>query len=94
MHDKPTVNVIYNGEKLKDFLLKSGMGQECLFQGVDIVVQWKQLQLGTMRLWVQSLASLSGLRIWRCCELWCRSKTRLRFGVAVAVASLAATALI
>ena len=25
-----------------------------------------------MRLWVQSLASLSGLRIWSCCELWCR----------------------
>jgi len=25
-----------------------------------------------MRLWVQSLASLSALRIWHCCELWCR----------------------
>ena len=25
-----------------------------------------------MRLWVQSLALLSGLRIWCCCELWCR----------------------
>ena len=25
-----------------------------------------------MRLWVLSLALLSGLRIWRCYELWCR----------------------
>ena len=36
-----------------------------------------------MRLRVRSLASLSGLRIWRCCELWCRSKMRLRSGVVV-----------
>ena len=28
-------------------------------------------------MWVQSLTSLSGLRIWCCCELWCRSQTRL-----------------
>ena len=27
---------------------------------------------GTMRLWVWSLALLSGLRIQHCCELWCR----------------------
>ena len=40
-----------------------------------------------MRMQVQSLASLSGLRIWRYSELWCRSQTRLRCGVAVAVAS-------
>ena len=39
-----------------------------------------------MRLQVQSLASLSGVRIRRCCELWCRSQTWLRSGVAVAVA--------
>ena len=25
-----------------------------------------------MRMQIQSLALLSGLRIWRCCELWCR----------------------
>ena len=29
----------------------------------------------TMRTWVQSLTLLSRLRIWRCHELWCRSKT-------------------
>ena len=38
--------------------------------GVPIVAQWKQIQLGTMRLGVWSLALLSGLRIWSCCELW------------------------
>ena len=27
-----------------------------------------------MRMQVRSLALLSGLRIWRCHELWCRSK--------------------
>ena len=32
-----------------------------------------------------SLALLSGLRIQRCCELWCRLQMRLRSGVAVAV---------
>ena len=41
-----------------------------------------------MRTWVQFLASLSGMRIWRWGELWCGSQTQLRFGgsgVAVAV---------
>ena len=35
------------------------------------MVQWKQIQLGTMKLQVRSLASLSGLRIRPCRELWC-----------------------
>ena len=39
-----------------------------------------------MRTQVQSLASLSGLRIWRCGELWYRLQSRLRSGIAVAVA--------
>ena len=38
-----------------------------------------------MRLWVQSLALLSVLRIQCCCELWCRLQTRLGSCVAVAV---------
>ena len=37
-------------------------------------------------MWVQSLALLSGLRIWCCHELWCRSKIRLGSWVASAVA--------
>ena len=36
-------------------------------QGVPIVAQWKQIQLETMRLWLRSLASVSGLRI-QCCH--------------------------
>jgi len=32
-------------------------------------------QLVSMRMRVQSPASLSGLRIWHCCELWHRSQT-------------------
>ena len=47
------------------------------FCGVPIVVQWKQIQLGTMRLqgpWPTSV----GLRIRHCCELWCMSQTQLR----------------
>ena len=41
-----------------------------------------------MRLWVQSLALLSGFRIRRCRELWCGLQTRLRSLVAVALAAL------
>ena len=46
--------------------------------------QRKQIRLGTMRLQVRFLASLSGLRI-RCGrELWCRSQMRLGRLAAVA----------
>ena len=34
--------------------------------GVPVVTQGKRIQLGTMRLQIRSLASLSGLRIWCC----------------------------
>ena len=37
------------------------------------MAQRKRIRLGTMRLRVPSLASLSGLRIWCCRELWSRS---------------------
>ena len=53
--------------------------------GVPIMAQRKQIQLGTMRFQVRSLAALSGLRIWYCCELWCRFQTWLRSCVAVVV---------
>ena len=49
------------------------------------MAQWKQIQLGTMRLQVQALASLSGLRIWCCRELWYRSQMWLGSCVAVAL---------
>ena len=53
---------------------------------VPIVVQQKQILLGTVRLRVRSLALFSGLRIWHCHELWCKLKMRLGFDVAVAEA--------
>jgi hypothetical protein len=31
IYDKPTANIILNGEKLKPFPIKSGMKQGCLF---------------------------------------------------------------
>ena len=45
----------------------------------------KRIQQGTTRLWVPSLASLSGLRIQCCHELWCRLQTWLGSHIAVAV---------
>ena len=39
-----------------------------------------------MRTGVRTLASLSGLRIRHCSELWCGSQTRLTSRIAVAVA--------
>ena len=48
-------------------------------------MQQKQKRLGTMRLCVQSLALLSGLRIWHCHEMCCRSQMWLVSGIAVAV---------
>ena len=42
-------------------------------------------RLGTTAFWVQSLALLSGLRIWCCHELWCRLQTWLGSHVAVAL---------
>ena len=53
--------------------------------GVPVVAQQKQIRLGTMRLRVPCLALLSGLRIQHCRELWCRSQTKLRYRVALAV---------
>ena len=39
-----------------------------------------------MRMQFPSLASLSGLSLWHCCQLWYRSHTLLGSGIAVAVA--------
>ena len=61
---------------------------------VSIMVQQKQIWLGTMKLQVQSLALLSSLRIQCCHELWCRWQTRLRSGIAWHWSRLAAVALI
>ena len=55
-------------------------------QEVPVVAHRKWIWLVSMRMQVWSPAQLSGLRIWCCCELWCRSQMRLGSGIAVAVA--------
>ena len=65
---------------------------KCATWWVSTVAQWKQTRPVSMRLWVRSLALLSGLRIQGCRELWCMSQMPLRFGIAVAVAELAPAA--
>ena len=47
-----------------------------------------------MRMRVWSLALLSGLRSWHCCELSCRSQTQLRSGLVGLWWQLAAAALV
>ena len=51
------------------------------------MAQQKRIQLETMRFWVQSLALLSGLRVWRCRELCVGHRRGLNLAVAVAKAS-------
>ena len=55
-----------------------------VFVGVSLMAQWKRIKLEFMRTQVQSLASLSGLRVQRCHELY-RSQMQLGSGIAVAV---------
>ena len=66
-------------------VLAHEMCVKIIYIRVPIMVQGKQIWLGTMRLQVQSLASLNGLRIWHCCELWCGLQTWLGSGIVVAV---------
>ena len=54
-------------------------------EGVPVMAQWLTNPTRDHEVQVWSLASLSGLRIWHCHELWCRSKTQLGSQVAVAV---------
>ena len=61
------------GEKARSWLLESSEAILTSREQVwlSIVAQWKQIWLGSIKMQVQSLASLSGLRFWRCHELWC-----------------------
>ena len=52
------------------------------------MAQQKRIRLGTMTLRVQSLASLSGIRIQHCCELWCRCDSDLALLWPAAIASI------
>ena len=53
--------------------------------GIPVVPQQKWTWLASMRMGIWSLASFSGLRIWRCRELWCTLQTWVRSGFVVAV---------
>ena len=53
--------------------------------GVPVVVKQRWIWLVSMRMQVWTLASLSGLRIQQCHELWYRSQTQLGSCVAMAV---------
>ena len=73
---------------------RDGMGQRrCLssglnemhVSGVPLMAQRVKIQLLSMKMRVQSLVLLSGLRIWHCQELWCRLEMWLGSCVAVAV---------
>ena len=58
------------------------------------MVQQKRIQLGTMRLQARFLASINGLRIPYCQELWCRSQTSSDLALLWLWCRPAATALI
>ena len=51
--------------------------KDIYYRGVPFMAWQKRIRLD---LRVQSLALLSGLSIQCCCELWCRSQTRVRSG--------------
>ena len=60
--------------------------------GVPAVVQWKGIWQVSVRMQVWFTASISGLRIRHCRELWCSLRTPLGSWVAMAVARPAAVA--
>ena len=87
--EKERTDLEESGSFISDYAVKLqslkqyAIGIDIQIQGVPLIAQWKQIPLRSMRTQVQSLALLSELRIWHCCELWCRSQTRLRSGIAV-----------
>ena len=52
----------------------------------EFLLWHREKNLVSMRMRIQTLPSPSGLGIWHCCELWCRSQTWLRSCIAVAAA--------
>ena len=62
------------------------------YGGVPCVAERVKDLMLSLRMWVQSLALFSGLRIWRCHKLWHRLQMLLRSSVAMAVAQSGATA--
>ena len=74
----PVLRSAKAGAMINDLLLRATPiptlkgGLKMGVEGIPVVAQRKRIRLGIRRLRVRSLASISGLRIWCCCELWCR----------------------
>ena len=83
-HSASWVAAVAQVWSLAQELLYAKKNKNWIQERVPIVAQWKQIRLVTMRLQVWSLASISGLRIWHCCQLWCGLQTWLSSCVAVA----------
>ena len=65
---------------------KKSKPKKWYIEGVPAVAQQlMNLIIASMRMQVRALALLSGLRIWCCHELWCRSQMHLGSGIAMAV---------
>ena len=45
IYDKPTANIILNGEKLKEFLLRSGTRQRCPLSPLLVNIVWEVLAI-------------------------------------------------
>ena len=82
-------------------LLPTQLDEVNVFIGIHLNLQLWEIPLWlwseepdivSVRMWVQSLASLSGLRILSCCKLWPRLQIWLRSTVALTVAQASAAA--
>ena len=76
--------VIYVKGKLISNIIMYPVLLNCGSLGIPVMAQQKRTRLVFMRMQVQSLASLRGLRIWHCHKLWHRLQKRLGSAVAVA----------
>ena len=84
----PTLPWLFLEQKTKSCIIRYHLHVESkiMIQGVPIVAS-KTIQLASMKIWVWSLAWLSGSGIQRCHKPWCRSQIQLQSQVAVAEAS-------
>ena len=79
--EKKSLIITLPNTTTKNILFKNWM------LGVPVMAQWLTTPTRNHEVAVRSLALLSGLRIWRCHELWCRLQTWLGFRVAMSLAS-------
>ena len=73
------------GDRTRNLMVPSQIHFHCASE-FPLWLSGLRTQLVSMRTQAQSLASVSGLRIWHSCELRCRLQMQLRSCVAVALA--------